>query len=360
MTERTALYPGTFDPITLGHLDVIQTSASIFDKVVIGLLINPSKSPRFDEQERKEMIEETIAKLGIINVKVKAFKGLTVELARQEKAVAIIRGLRLTTEYEQELNIIFNNQVLAPDIISILIPPRQNHIHISSSVVRELLNFGHPSLSDYVPQSVLNRIKLWNICCRLSHNLPDPEPVRVFYKTLIQCYQGRPYHNLNHIVGCLNELEEVRTQLKTPEAVEMALLFHDAVYDTHAKDNEEKSAELSKKIIKSLFLADAFGEEVARLILATKHNVPPTDVDAQFIVDIDLAPLGYSEEEFRKNTEKIRKEYSWVSDEQFREGRAKFMSSILARPIIYQTLFFREKYEAQARRNIIHYMGETK
>src|SRR3989344_3417272 len=114
MKERVAIYPGTFDPITLGHLDVIRASSALFDQIIIGLLTNSLKTPRFTEEERKEMTEEAAADIGLGNVRVKTFKGLTVELARQEKALAIIRGLRLATEYEQELGLIFNNQILEP------------------------------------------------------------------------------------------------------------------------------------------------------------------------------------------------------------------------------------------------------
>src|SRR3989344_71380 len=106
---KVAIYPGTFDPITLGHLDVIRVGSAIFDQVVVGLLINSAKKPRFAEDERKMMVQEAVADLGLDNVVVKVFKGLAVEMARQEKAIAIIRGLRLTTEYESELNVILNN-----------------------------------------------------------------------------------------------------------------------------------------------------------------------------------------------------------------------------------------------------------
>ncbi len=160
--KKTAVYPGTFDPITLGHLDVIQASAAIFDGVVVGLLINPQKKPMFSEEERLVMIEESVKELGLTNVWIKSFKGLTVELVRQEKALAIIRGLRLTTEYEVELNISFNNRILDGDIYTILVAPLQKHIHISSSTVRELISFGRMDLGDYLPSAVLKFISQKN------------------------------------------------------------------------------------------------------------------------------------------------------------------------------------------------------
>ena len=156
--ERTAVYPGTFDPITLGHLDVIKTSSAIFDKVVVGLLINPAKKPMFAEQERILMIKESVEECGINNIMVKPFRGLAVEFARQEGSNIIIRGLRLTTEYEEELNISFNNRVLDEGVYTIFVAPLQQHVHISSSAVRAVLSFGGINLDKYLPRAVIAHI----------------------------------------------------------------------------------------------------------------------------------------------------------------------------------------------------------
>ncbi len=157
--QRIALYPGTFDPITLGHLDVIRTAAAIFDEVIVALLINPKKKPMFSEEKRLAMIRQAVDDNNIANVRITSFHGLTVELACQEKAIAIIRGLRLTTEYEVELNISFNNRVLSGSLYTVFIAPLQEHIHISSSVVRELVSFGRTNLAEYVPKAVLKQIE---------------------------------------------------------------------------------------------------------------------------------------------------------------------------------------------------------
>jgi len=156
--KRIAVYPGTFDPITLGHMDIIEASSAIFDEVVVGLLINSQKKPLFTVEERLALINASVREHGLQNVRSLYFDGLAVELAIEQKAVAIIRGLRLTTEYEAELNLIFNNRILNDSIIPVLIPPRQEHIHISSSAVRELLKFGNLKLDKYVPMPVLEHI----------------------------------------------------------------------------------------------------------------------------------------------------------------------------------------------------------
>lgn len=161
MTGKIVVYPGTFDPITLGHLDVIEAVSDIFDMVAVGILTNPNKKPMFSEQERLAMIEETIEEYDFPNVDVVVFRGLTIDFAKQEQAVAIVRGLRLVMDFEAELDISFNNRVLDGDMHTIFIPPRQEHIHIRSSTVRELLAFNveENKLLRYVPNSVIAHIR---------------------------------------------------------------------------------------------------------------------------------------------------------------------------------------------------------
>lgn len=168
----------------------------------------------------------------------------------------------------------------------------------------------------------------------------------------------RAYHTLSHIEHCLNEFEYVRHLAKEPNTVEMALWFHDVIYNPKAKDNEEKSAEFGLRTAK-VGLTARLSEKVAHLILATKHEEPPTDPDAQLIVDIDLSALGLPETVFDENTRKIRKEYAWVPEDAFVAGRSAILKSFLERPHIYSTPFFRKKYELRARRNIERYLARV-
>ncbi len=168
----------------------------------------------------------------------------------------------------------------------------------------------------------------------------------------------RFYHTLVHVMDCLSEFEQVRHLAQNPYALELAIWYHDAVYDTKANDNEERSAKLAIEMMQRALLPDDFSQTVANLILATKHAEIPADPDAQLMVDIDLAILGQSEERFDEYERQIRKEYQWVPDNAFAIGRSAILKSFLDRLVIYLTWFFRNKYEFQARRNIFRSLAQ--
>ena len=174
------------------------------------------------------------------------------------------------------------------------------------------------------------------------------------YNDLVNRYSEphRAYHTLAHIGHCLDEFEQVRDIATNLNAIELALWYHDAIYNTRAKDNEERSAELAAKIVRDTSLSNSFGQSVVNLIIATKHSESPTDLDTQLIIDIDLSILGQSEEKFDEYESQIRKEYEWVSKDAFAAERSTILQSFLDRPTIYSTQFFRNKYEIQARLNI--------
>ncbi|MBI2055138.1 MAG: N-methyl-D-aspartate receptor NMDAR2C subunit [Candidatus Sungbacteria bacterium] len=161
----------------------------------------------------------------------------------------------------------------------------------------------------------------------------------------------RAYHTFEHIGHCLDEFEQARHLATNPDTVELALWYHDAIYDTKAKDSEERSAALAVEVVRSASLSDNLGQSVANLITATKHTAVPTDPDVQLLVDIDLSILGQSEDKFDEYEQQVRKEYEWAAEDAFVAGRSAILKSFLDRTTIYSTQFFR-KYETQARRNI--------
>ena len=157
---RTAVYPGSFDPVTKGHLDVIRRASELFDKVIVGVLHNSAKSPLFSAEERVKILEE--ATKDVSNIRVQSFSGLSVDFARQCGASAIIRGLRAITDFEYELQMAQTNRVLAPDIDTIFLTTSLQYAYLSSTTVKEVAAFdGDISrfVPDFVERKVFDKLK---------------------------------------------------------------------------------------------------------------------------------------------------------------------------------------------------------
>jgi predicted metal-dependent HD superfamily phosphohydrolase len=174
------------------------------------------------------------------------------------------------------------------------------------------------------------------------------------YQSLHACYSGpgRFYHNLRHLADCLEEFDTAKHLASNPTAVELALVFHDAVYDSRAPDNEERSAEMATKMLSAARAAPNLCAEVSRLILATRHVAASVTDDAALVVDIDLTILGQPGRRFDEYEQDIRQEYSWVPPEVFALKRAEILRRFLERERIYATDFFGRKYEQSARKNL--------
>jgi len=148
---RTVIYPGSFDPITNGHLDVIERAAKLFDRVIVAVAVNSSKDPLFTKDQRQEQITEAVTALG--NVEVSAFDGLLVNFARDQKAQAIIRGLRAVSDFEFEFQLALMNRKLEPNIETIFMMPRETYTFLSSKLVKEIAQLGG-DVSAFVPPHV--------------------------------------------------------------------------------------------------------------------------------------------------------------------------------------------------------------
>ena len=148
-----AVYPGSFDPITFGHLDIIQRSSKMFDEVVIGVLDNMRKTPLFLAKERVNMINEVVK--DIPNVSVCAFSGLLVDFAKSQDSKVIIRGLRAITDFEYELQMAQTNRQIMEDLDTVFLSTNVEYSYLSSSMVKELALF-HGDISKFVPKHVLN------------------------------------------------------------------------------------------------------------------------------------------------------------------------------------------------------------
>ena len=179
-------------------------------------------------------------------------------------------------------------------------------------------------------------------------------PTEQIFAMLQQAYSEphRFYHNIGHVENCLQQLHMHSQFVEHPLLVELALWFHDAVYDTHQKDNEEQSANLAVQVLTEAGLPEEQTKKIRDLILATCHNSSPKSLDAKLLVDIDLSILGSSTEQFERYDEQIRQEYSWVKEGEYREARKRVLRAFLERRSIYETDLYRNKYENRARENL--------
>jgi len=151
-----AIYPGSFDPITTGHLDLIQRASVLFDKLIVAILRNDEKKPLFSVQERIEMLQESVT--GIANVEVASFDGLLVSYAAECGASVIVRGIRAISDYEYELQMALMNRRLGPDIETVFLMAGEAHSFISSRLVKEVIRLGG-NIRGLVPPSVEVRLK---------------------------------------------------------------------------------------------------------------------------------------------------------------------------------------------------------
>lgn len=152
----TGIYPGSFDPVTYGHLDIIDRASKVVDKLIVGVLTNSTKSPLFSMEERVRMIKDLVRKYG--NVEVRAFSGLTVDFAHENGATVIVRGLRAVTDFEYELQLSQTNKVMAPDIDTIFFTTNLQYSYLSSSTVKEIASY-HGDIHMFVPEEVEKRIR---------------------------------------------------------------------------------------------------------------------------------------------------------------------------------------------------------
>jgi pantetheine-phosphate adenylyltransferase len=158
MAIRRAIYPGTFDPITFGHLDVLARAAETFDEVVVAVSTASGKSPLFSEQERRDTVEQAIAEVlpNQNNITVENFTGLLVDYAKAKNATAIVRGLRALSDFEYEFQMALMNRKLA-DITTVFLMPHERYTYLNSTIVRELAKY-NGDITSFVPKCIIDAL----------------------------------------------------------------------------------------------------------------------------------------------------------------------------------------------------------
>ena len=193
---------------------------------------------------------------------------------------------------------------------------------------------------------------------RCAHERADPAPV---WQKLEEHYREphRFYHDLGHLEHCLAELDAANGRIKEFDATEMAIWFHDIIYVYGAKDNEELSAVTFRECAAN-HMPEDFVERVCELIIATKHTGKAEDEGMAFLVDIDLSGFGLPWEGYHADSMALRKEAPEVSDEQYYQGKLRFLDALVGWPQIFQTEYFNDRLEANARANIQRFTTELR
>ena len=158
MSEKIAIYPGTFDPITLGHLDIAQRASNLFDKVIITLAINSSKTPLFSKEERLDFMRDAVK--DIPNVIVDSFEGMLIKFAEKMGAIAVIRGLRAMSDFEFEFQLALMNRKQNQEITTVFLMPHEKYTYLNSTIIREVARFGgdvSSFITPYVAEKLMNK-----------------------------------------------------------------------------------------------------------------------------------------------------------------------------------------------------------
>lgn len=189
-----------------------------------------------------------------------------------------------------------------------------------------------------------------NVCSKYSN---DTALIREYWNEIEHSYsqKNRPYHNLQHLVNMIDELQEVNENITDVDSILFSIFYHDIVYKSTAKDNEEKSAEIAKIRLHKINVDLEQIDKICNQILATKSHEESDDSDTNYLLDFDLAILGKNWIDYERYTKQVRKEYLIYPDFMYNPGRKKVLKHFLTFDKIFKTAYFHEKYEKQARQN---------
>lgn len=370
---KIAMYIGSFDPFTSGHLSVVNTALVTLDKLIICVGKNDAKTPMFTAEERKSFIELAIADYPRAqDISVITNDGLTVDIARRNNVNTLIRGVRSNTDMHAEEQLAETNRYLAAQqgfkLKTVFITQTDAFLKtISSSLVRKLLKMKkYSTAARCLPLNIAQRIianELKPLFCELFHKTYDTDEL---WNKIVEAYTPRPYHNLLHLAYMfdmynLYQEHKYKNSFRTQnDELIFAIFLHDYVYEpskNNSYQNEKDSADFAYKLVRNQAQNCINALTVFEAIMATTHDDTYLTDDhwrrTQLIADLDLSILGTADPTTWKNyTEDIRKEYADYSDEKYNLGRLEFLSALLEKEHIFHTDFFREMLETQARRNL--------
>ena len=388
--NRAAVYVGSFDPITLGHLDTVKKAAKMhYPKLYVAIGVNPDKKPMFTTEERLKMIEREIdrevrphlpASQEII---VTSYEGMTVDFMKKVGSSLCVRGMRGVKELEEERNLsAINNDLYAKGMEGTGVRFTQAYFaadpewaHVSSTFARELCKAGRDlDLLDLVsPDVAVKMIEKRDLAAAHGAVTPDElnklqslwqefapqngEAADRNYSRMARKYgeAHRKYHTVKHLAEVFALFEENRAAFKNPQAVALALFYHDVIYDIQSSDNEERSAQYASRALAEMGADPQLIARVADLINMTKvHKADAKDGDAALMMDIDMAILGASPARYKEYAAAIEAEYtSHYAPQDYRKRRLQqFLEPCQKNTRLFITDAFERKYGAQSRRNL--------
>lgn len=339
---KKAIYSGSFDPITNGHLWAIKEASQIFDEVYVILANNSEKKSYFSTEEKIKSIKESIT--GISNVKVQVISHqFLADFAKDNNIKFMIRGIRDQKDFEYEKNIQVINQEINPDLKTVYLVPPNTLNHISSSLVKSLISYPNwqKLVKKLVPPTVVSQFIIKN-----NPKVTDDWICSsgVWFEKMISLYSEphRYYHNLQHISELLNKAKNLvkiyNLSVSEANCLMTAIWFHDAVYNPMSKTNEDDSIKLLNDFVDDVNLLNLDELKiVSEMIAATKNhlNHPRGNKLIDLFLDLDLSILGASSVRFNEYCDQIRQEYIFVDDKTYSVERKKILNHFLT----YQSLF---------------------
>lgn len=361
---KKVLYAGSFDPLTKGHLWMIEQGAKMFDEVVVVIAVNPQKQGYFSVAERQDQISESTKHLANVQVIINTSQYVA-SLAPQIQAQYLLRGIRNNTDFEYERTIERVNQKINPALQTVYLTPPVELAEISSSLVKSLVGFTGwqklvtPMVPAVVMQGFLKKINYKSLRESWVKVAGDSSVAEKWWQKIINYYSEphRYYHNSSHIAALLSLIPQVSPNLAEDDETILiyASFFHDLIYNPQSKNNELESSILWEEFSQEMSMENKIFQVVKDTILATaQHFQKPTHNISELFLDLDLSILGTTAEKFQEYEDNIRLEYGFVPENIYQVERIKIMKTLL-NP--YKTTIAQKLWGQAAENNLRKYQN---